>query len=95
MTIAQTLPSVAEDSRLAPVRSVSCPLCHAPATAAQGALEAGTGWQCIRCGQRWDASRLAAVAAYAAWSVDHDRERREGDRFARLGGEDVNAIQND
>jgi hypothetical protein len=44
-------------------------MCHAPASLTQSALAAGGDWQCIRCGQHWDAARLAAVAAYAAWVV--------------------------
>ena len=59
------------------LRSATCPMCHTPATLSQGALEAGGAWRCVRCGQHWDAGRLAAVAAYAAWSVDHDRVGRE------------------
>jgi hypothetical protein len=46
---------------------VTCLLCHTPASLTQHAIDAGTGWQCVRCGQRWDATRLAAVAAYAVW----------------------------
>jgi hypothetical protein len=48
-------------------------MCHTSATPSQSALEAGGDWRCARCGQHWDAARLAAVAAYAAWSRDHDR----------------------
>jgi hypothetical protein len=43
------------------------------ATLSQSALEAGGEWRCVRCGQRWDAARLEAVAAYTAWAADHDR----------------------
>ena len=53
-----------------------CPMCHAPATLSQSALEAGGHWRCVRCGQQWNAARLAAVAAYAAWTADHDRVAR-------------------
>jgi predicted Zn finger-like uncharacterized protein len=59
------------------VRPVTCPMCHTSATLSQSALEAGGDWRCARCGQRWDAARLAAVAAYAAWSRDHDRVGRQ------------------
>lgn len=45
---------------------VECPMCHAVAPS-PGAIEAGDGWRCGRCGQRWDAARLATVASYAAW----------------------------
>jgi ribosomal protein L37AE/L43A len=55
------------------LRSPTCPLCHTSATLAQSALKAGGDWRCVRCGQRWDAARLATVAAYAAWTIDHDR----------------------
>ena len=60
------------------LRSATCPMCHASATLSQSALEAGGAWRCVTCGQHWDAARLAAVAAYAAWSVDHDRVGRQG-----------------
>jgi hypothetical protein len=53
--------------------SAPCPLCHTSATLTQSALEAGGDWRCVRCGQHWDARRLAAVAAYTAWAVDHAR----------------------
>jgi hypothetical protein len=55
------------------LRSAICPMCHTSASLSQSALEDGGDWRCVRCGQRWDAARLAAVTAYAAWSVDHDR----------------------
>ena len=58
------------------LRSATCPRCHASAPLSQSAVEAGGEWRCVRCGQRWGASRLAAVAAYAAWKVDHDRVGR-------------------
>ena len=56
----------------------TCPLCHTSATLSQSALEAGGAWRCGRCGQHWDAARLTAVVAYAAWSADHDRIARPG-----------------
>ena len=46
---------------------VTCLMCHTPASLTQAAVDAGSDWHCVRCGQRWDATRLAAVAAYAAW----------------------------
>ena len=56
---------------LAPARVgyVTCPLCHtADATMTNDAIhDAGANWQCARCGQRWDAIRLATAAAYAVW----------------------------
>ena len=36
-----------------------------------GALDAGADWHCGRCGQRWDALRLATAAAYADWVTEH------------------------
>jgi hypothetical protein len=60
------------------LRSATCPTCHTSATLSQSALEAGGAWRCVRCGPHWDAARLAAVAAHAAWSVDHDRVGRRG-----------------
>jgi len=60
------------------LRSATCPMCHTSASLAQSALEAGGDWRCVRCGQRWDAARLAAVAAYAAWAGDRDRVGRRG-----------------
>ena len=59
-------------------RPATCPMCHTSATLSQGAVDTGGGWRCVRCGQHWDAARLAAVAAYAAWTVDHDRVGRRG-----------------
>jgi hypothetical protein len=68
----------------------TCPMCHTPATLSGSALEAGGDWRCVRCGQRWDAARLEAVAAYAAWRVDHDRVGREvtGDGAATARADD-------
>ena len=72
------------------LRSATCPLCHTSATLTQSAAEAGGAWVCVRCGQHWDAARLAAVAAYAMWSAEHDRVGRRGTEgshdAARLGG---------
>lgn len=60
------------------LRLATCPLCHTAAALSLSALEAGGAWRCVRCGQHWDAARLAAVAAYAIWAVDHDRVGRRG-----------------
>jgi predicted Zn finger-like uncharacterized protein len=71
------------------LRPATCPMCHTAATVSQSALEAGGDWRCVRCGQHWDAARLRAVAAYAAWSVDHDRvvmRGAEGGHDAALFG---------
>jgi transcription elongation factor Elf1 len=52
---------------------VTCPLCHmAEVTMADDVIEKSAGWQCTRCDQRWDATRLATVGAYAAWVAAHD-----------------------
>lgn len=72
------------------LRSAACPMCHTAATLSRSALEAGGDWRCVRCGQHWDAARLAAVAAYAAWRVDHDRADRrttKGSREAVMRGD--------
>ena len=46
----------------------TCQSCHtADLTVTDSAVAAGADWRCRRCGQRWDARRLAAVAAYAEW----------------------------
>jgi len=60
------------------LRSATCPMCHTSANMSESALQAGDGWRCVRCGQHWDAERLAAVAAYAAWTVDRLRKSRQG-----------------
>jgi hypothetical protein len=67
------------------LRSATCPLCHTSATLTQSAFAAGGDWRCVRCGQHWDARRLATVAGYAAWTVDHDRVGRR----ATDGGHDA------
>lgn len=54
-------------------RVVTCPMCHTPSPLSESAIAAGGDWRCMRCGQHWDGARLAAVAAYAAWVVDHDK----------------------
>ena len=55
----------------------TCPFCHtARALLSTGAGEAPGDWRCGRCGQRWDASRLATVAVYARWALEHDKAVR-------------------
>ena len=50
-----------------PAPSGVCPLCHSVDTSiSAAALAAGGSWKCVSCGLRWDAERLATVAAYAA-----------------------------
>jgi hypothetical protein len=54
------------DQNLSP-RAV-CPACHTPhPTLTREGLAGGVSWTCVRCCERWDARRLAAVEAYAAW----------------------------
>ena len=50
----------------------TCPMCHTPAPLTQNAVDASGAWRCVRCGQSWDAARLSAVAAYAAWVARRD-----------------------
>ena len=61
-------------------RPVACPMCHTPASLTRSALEAGDHWRCARCGQHWDAVRLAAVAGYAAWALERDAVAAGRDR---------------
>jgi ribosomal protein L37AE/L43A len=53
-----------------------CPMCHTRAALTQSAVDAGGDWRCVRCGQQWDGVRLAAVADYAAWVIEHNRLAR-------------------
>ena len=49
-----------------------CPSCHTQDPSMTNvALTAGADWRCSRCGSRWDAVRLATVAAYAVWASEH------------------------
>ena len=71
-------------------RSAVCPMCHTSANVTQRAVEAGGDWRCVRCGQHWDARRLATVAAYAEWVHDRDRVSKrvtEGDHVAATTGD--------
>lgn len=58
------------------VQLAACPMCHTPASLSQSALDAGGAWRCVRCGQHWDAARLAVVAGYTTWVVERDRRDR-------------------
>ena len=52
-------------------RPITCPLCHTAApTVSAVDLASGLGWRCGTCDQRWDAARLAAVAAYAQFVAE-------------------------
>ena len=70
-------------------RHAVCPMCHTSATVTQSAIEAGGDWRCVRCGQHWDAGRLAAVAAYAEWAHRDRVGRRitEADHIAVTFGD--------
>jgi hypothetical protein len=54
--------------------STTCPLCHTapPSVSVDQVNPGGDDWQCTRCGHRWDLARLATVASYTAWALDHD-----------------------
>ena len=70
------------------LRYATCPMCHTPASVIQRAIEAGGDWRCVRCGQHWDARRLAAVATYAAWVADRiGRRGTEGSQDAAPYGD--------
>ena len=49
-----------------------CPFCHTASPMLE-AHQAEEGWQCVRCGQRWNARRLATAATYTAWAAEEDR----------------------
>jgi ribosomal protein L37AE/L43A len=70
-------------------RHAVCPMCHASATVTQSAIEACGDWRCVRCGQHWDARRLATVAAYAEGGHRERVGRRvmEGDHIAVTFGD--------
>jgi hypothetical protein len=60
-------------------RHPACPLCHTiEMSLSEDALAAGGGWRCAICGQRWDAPRLATVAAYAVWALERETVSRRG-----------------
>jgi hypothetical protein len=88
MTQAPASPQLTTPLRETPpptTRLAACPLCHTShASLTDEAVQAGADWRCLRCGQRWDAARLAAVAAYAAWAAEHAIvERRPGSAHAQ------------
>lgn len=54
-----------------PTGFATCPSCHtADPRVTNLAVAGGADWHCGRCGQQWDARRLATAAAYAAWLVE-------------------------
>ena len=73
-TVVAPRPSLNTPSTLASevVGLAMCPSCHTQdRTMTNLAVSAGADWQCSRCGSRWDAVRLATVAAYAVWVSTH------------------------
>ena len=73
-TLLAPRPSLNTPSTLAPelVGLAMCPSCHTQDLSMTNlAVSAGADWQCSRCGSRWDAVRLATVAAYAVWVSEH------------------------
>lgn len=70
-------------------RHAVCPMCDTSATVTQSAIAAGGDWRCVRCGQHWDARRLATVAAYAEWAHRDPIGNRvtEGDHVAVTFGD--------
>lgn len=73
-TVVAPRPSLNTPSTLASelVGLAMCPSCHTlDLSMTNLAVSAGADWQCSRCGSRWDAVRLATVAAYAAWASAH------------------------
>ena len=72
-----TLPRVAASAHEL-LGFATCPSCRSTDTAmTNDAVGKGTGWHCARCGQRWSATRLARVVAYAAW-VSRQTTRSRG-----------------
>ena len=49
-------------------KSVECLLCHT-VQYESFAGNPGCSWQCKRCGQHWDAARVAAVMNYRRWLI--------------------------
>ena len=73
-TMAATRPPLNTPSARAPalVGLAVCPSCHTQDLSMTNlAVSAGADWQCSRCGARWDAARLATVAAYEVWVSEH------------------------
>ena len=65
----QTMPTALEPELVA---LATCPLCHTEDRSITNVeVGAAADWYCSRCGCRWDAVRLATVAAYAVWLAAH------------------------
>lgn len=72
-TVVAPRPSLNTPSDLARelVGFATCPSCHTEdPSMTPFAVSAGAHWQCSRCGSRWNAVRLATVAAYATWVAE-------------------------
>ena len=55
-----------------PVGLAKCPSCQTEDPSVMNiAVSAGADWQCSRCGSRWNANRVATVAAYEEWLSGH------------------------
>ena len=73
-TMVTPRPSPNTPLALAPelVGLAACPSCRTQDLSMTNlAVSGGADWQCSRCGSRWDAVRLATVAAYAVWVSEH------------------------
>jgi hypothetical protein len=72
-TLVAPRPSLNTPSTLGPDLGLAiCPSCHTQDRSLTNlAVSAGADWQCSRCGSRWNAVRLATVAAYAMWASAH------------------------
>ena len=73
-TMVAPRPSLNTPLALAPelVGLAVCPSCHTQDLSMTNlAVSGGADWHCSRCGSRWDAVRLATVAAYAVWVSEH------------------------
>ena len=62
----------------------TCLLCHTvDAAMTQGGLDNGTYWRCQRCGQMWDAQRIAAANEYSL-TQSRERDVRSNDKTWKL-----------
>ena len=80
-------PSLSTLPAIAPALTgfATCPSCHtADATMTNAAVSGGADWSCGRCGQKWDALRLATAAAYGVWLSGHTNS--SPDRPITAGG---------
>lgn len=49
------------------IETVVCRLCHT-VHSESSAADTSRPWRCTRCGQHWDAARIAAVENYERWA---------------------------